>query len=95
VRRSRARWSRRPAAANSRIIVLVSWFGTQTLNTVSDGSAYTQDKLVPNGSERFAIWSRAAPAGLASGSTLTLTWSASPSGAVLIARDVVHRRLGR
>jgi hypothetical protein len=74
-----------PAAAGSRIILLVSWFGTQTLNTVSDGSAYAQDKLVPNGSERFAIWSRAAPAGLASGSTLTLTWSASPSGAVLIA----------
>jgi hypothetical protein len=65
------------AAAGSRIVVCVSWFDSisLTITGVNDGSAYTQDKHFLNGNDKFDIWSRVLVGSLASGSTITVTFS--------------------
>jgi hypothetical protein len=75
------------AAAGSRIVVCASWFDSlsRTITSVSDGTAYTADHaLFANGNDKFAIYSRALVGSLASGSTITLTFSASLSGTALL-----------
>lgn len=65
--------------AGGKIFVAICWFGSQTLSSVSDGTnTYTIDKTqtTPGTTNcRFAIASADAPSGLASGSTITATWS--------------------
>lgn len=74
------------AAAGSRIVVLASWFdvASHTLSC-SDGTAYTQDKLFTNGSDKIAIFSRVLVGSLASGSSITLTMSSTFAGGFLAA----------
>jgi hypothetical protein len=55
------------AAANSRIVVFVSWFSSvaRTVSTVSiGGTAAAQDKHATNGSDFYDIWSAHIPGGL-------------------------------
>jgi hypothetical protein len=75
------------AAAGSRIVVCASWFDNAGTGTVScsDGTAYTQDKLVTNGNDKFSVFSRVLVGSLASGSSITLTWSSGFLGGGLLA----------
>lgn len=72
------------AAAGTRIVVFISYFSTSTVTGVSDGTAYTLDKAVVNGSDKFEIWSRNAAGGLASGSSITATFGATITGGTLM-----------
>jgi hypothetical protein len=69
------------AAAASRIVVCVSWFDSGSgVFTVSDGTAYTKDLQFDNGSDHYAIFSRVLVGSLASGSSITLSWTSGISG---------------
>lgn len=69
------------ASAGSRIVVVASWFDTGTgAVSVSDGTAYTQDKRFDNGSDHIAVFSRVLVGSLASGSSITLTVGAGMNG---------------
>jgi hypothetical protein len=46
-----------------------------TSSTDSAGNTYSRHAVISNGSERLAIFSAHAPAGLVGGSTITVTWS--------------------
>lgn len=63
------------AAANTRIVVLISYFGTGSVTTACSigGTAAALDKHATNGSDFFDIWSAHLAAGLASGSNITVT----------------------
>jgi hypothetical protein len=64
------------AAANTQIVTLWSFWNVNAgavLTGVNDGSAYTLDKRVTNGNDKFEIWSRYAAAGLAPSSSITAT----------------------
>lgn len=66
-------------ASGGFIVVCGGWFGDNTLTpTVSGGGlTWTTDKLlVPSGSNSAFIASAQAPSGLASSSTITVTWGA-------------------
>jgi hypothetical protein len=72
------------AASNSRIVVFVSYFSSSSVTGVSDGTAYTKDKALVNGSDKFEIWSRNATSGLASASSITATFGATITGGTLM-----------
>lgn len=79
------------AVAGARIVVLISaWNGNAAgaVSAVNDGSAYTRDKNTDNGNDFFEIWSRHAAAGLASGSTITVTLSGTTGGGGVLAGAV-------
>lgn len=70
-------------AAGDFIVLFVGWFHAATsLSTVTGGGlTWTIDKqgqAANPAADGFAIVTAQAPAGLASGTTLTLTWSATP-----------------
>jgi hypothetical protein len=74
-------------AANARVVVFVSWFsslGRTVTGVTIGGTAATQDKHATNGSDFYDIWSAHIPGGLASGSTITATFSGSVAGGMLI-----------
>jgi hypothetical protein len=75
------------AAANSRIVVFISWFSAvaRTVSTVSiGGTAAAQDKHATNGSDFYDIWSAHVAGGLSSGSTIAVTFSGSVAGGMLV-----------
>jgi hypothetical protein len=65
------------AAAGSRITVFVH--GTQTVTSVTDsnGNTYALDRGQTNGGSRGEVWSAHSASALASGSSITVTYSAS------------------
>lgn len=65
------------AAAASRIVVTISWFDSGSIAvTVADSAgSYTKDKQFDNGTEHFAVFSRVLVGSLASGSSITATWT--------------------
>lgn len=77
-----------PAAANTKVIVLMSYFeGSANLITAMTigGTAAALDKRNSNGSDRFDIWSADKAAGMATASAIVLTMTANTGGGLLIA----------
>lgn len=69
--------------AGAKIWVVVGWFGTSTLSSISDGTnSYTIDQQSKSGggNTSASISSADAPSGLASGTTITATFSAATAG---------------
>lgn len=63
-------------AAGRKVIALVSWYGGESLTSLSGGGlTWTVDVVSPGSGARAAIVSADAPAGLASGTTITATFS--------------------
>lgn len=68
-------------AADGKIFIDVGIFGAETLSSVSGGGlTWNVDLKASNGSEHYARASADAPAGLASGTTITATFTGSTSG---------------
>jgi hypothetical protein len=76
------------AAANTKVIVLMSYFELSanliTAMTIG-GTAAALDKRNSNGSDRFDIWSADKPAGMATASAIVLTMASNTGGGLLIA----------
>jgi hypothetical protein len=73
------------AAVGSKLFALINWWhDTSAVATITGGGlTWTKLKQTDNGFDRFAIWCADAPAGLASGTTLTVAESPA-AGAMLI-----------
>jgi hypothetical protein len=74
------------AASGSRVFAFVSWFASGGAVMTVSGGGLTWSSVVQanNGSDRFAIWTASAPAGLASSSTITATIGSSGPGGLLV-----------
>jgi hypothetical protein len=73
------------AVSGSKIFALVSWFhpSSATMAVAGGGLSWTSLKQVNNSSDRFAIWSADAAAGLATNTAITAT-AASGVGGLLV-----------
>lgn len=73
-----------PAAAGSKIIVMVSYFegGAHVISGVNDGSAYTNAGITDSGNDHCTLWWRDAAAGLSSGTNITFTCTGALDGGI-------------
>lgn len=75
-----------PVAAGAKIVVGVAHYGgTVTGITDSAGNSYYSQHAQANGNNCSDIWTAYAPSGLASGSTITVTYSTSVAGREIMA----------
>jgi hypothetical protein len=74
------------AASGSRLFAFVSWFasGGAVMTVSGGGLTWSSAVQANNGSDRFAVWTASAPAGLASSSTITATIGSSGPGGLLV-----------